>query len=514
MAAGRGEFFRSLMKGLERTPSQPCPERAHEFGGIEKLGVGRGKTGQCKTVMKKRRPPRKNSPGLHVNMRVVYRIQETKTEDSGKNYVESLPSEVLLKIVSYLDASSLFCISLVNKLFYQLATDNLIWQKMYVAEFGFQTWTPKLGIETVEVKEEPEVMAHGHWKKMYFRGITHPGLMQWRRELKDVCPRMGLPVQIKRVLRTLVDWELSVSDCFGQTVTLELSQTFLLRSSMTICWSDCCFPKYRNIRSIQLYGVRKPPTVGCRIKKSRWRSLIMAQEVTTHPHHVLGKDRLVKLIFLSPAFIVGVWRGHDVVAFIMVALHFHRLVERSLLGSPVCAYVELPTTPYVGMSDPNFGLHGYTLHFALHNTVTEVMSAQFDQLSCHKRQIQGGLVELKAISECELSQQRPLSGDLRLCWRSKTQEGSVESCCWMTLTLLDEFQKPVWCVSAPSGNRRVQQNSSLEGGDENFLMDYRDREGAVEMKLIWLKQHQQFFVVSLVVHVAVFMVNRHFGTEY
>ncbi|XP_053718901.1 F-box only protein 15-like [Synchiropus splendidus] len=502
MAAGRGEFFRSLMAALERIPSQPCPGRLRECGDLEKL------TGQRGAVMKTRREQLKKSRGPLV------KIQGSKTEGCGKIHIESLPTEALLKIVSYLDASSLFCVSMVNKLFYRLATDNLIWKKIYMAEFGFQTWTPKLGNETVEVREEPEVMPDGHWKKIYFRGITGQGLIQWRRELKDICPHLGLPVQTKRVLRTLVNWELSVSDCFGQTMTVELSQTFLLSSSMTICWNDCDFLKYHNIRNIQLYGVKKPPVMGCQVMKSKWRSLITAQDVTSHPRHILGKDRFVKLIFLAPAFIVGVWRGHDVVAFIMVALHFHRLVERSLLGSPVCAYVELPSEAYVGMSDPNFGLHGYTLHFALHNTVTEVMFAQFNQLSCRKYQIRRGLVELMAISERKPSQQRPLSGDLRLCWRTKTLEGSVKKCCWMTLTLLDEFQKPVWCVSAPSGIRMVHQNSSLVGCDENFLMDYRDREGAVKMKLIWLKQQQQFFVVSLAVYVAVFKVNRHFGTQY
>lgn len=35
-----------------------------------------------------------------------------------------LPSEVLIKILSYLDASALFTISHVNKLFYQFASDK------------------------------------------------------------------------------------------------------------------------------------------------------------------------------------------------------------------------------------------------------------------------------------------------------------------------------------------------------------------------------------------------------
>lgn len=49
-------------------------------------------------------------------------------------------------------------------------------------------------------------------------------------------------------------------------------------------------------------------------------------------------------------------------------------------GSP---YSEAVDRPPVDNSDPEFGLHGYTLHFVLHNTGTEIMSGHFRDLSCH-----------------------------------------------------------------------------------------------------------------------------------
>lgn len=44
--------------------------------------------------------------------------------DQTSNLFFRLPSEILVKILLYLDASSLFCITHVSKLFHQLASDK------------------------------------------------------------------------------------------------------------------------------------------------------------------------------------------------------------------------------------------------------------------------------------------------------------------------------------------------------------------------------------------------------
>lgn len=55
-----------------------------------------------------------------------------------------------------------------------------------------------------------------------------------------------------------------------------------------------------------------------------------------------------------------------------------------ILFVPPCSpYSEPVDLPSVDKLDPEFGLHGYTLHFVLHNTSTEIMSGHFRQLSCH-----------------------------------------------------------------------------------------------------------------------------------
>ncbi|XP_042336863.1 F-box only protein 15-like, partial [Plectropomus leopardus] len=246
-----------------------------------------------------------------------------------------LPYEILLKILSYLDASSLSCISHVSKLFYRLSNDDVMWQRIYMSEFENQTWKLKLWSGDVATKDDPaavEGRSTGHWKRMYFRTMAGKEMKMWSREMKDVSPYTGLPKQTEWVLRSLnVSWELTVSDFGGHEITVKQSRVFFFESSVIVRWNGGMLPKYHKIKNIQLFGVRQDTL------KSRpgWRSLIVELDKRGPRAYCIGKDKLIKLMHLQPGFIVGVWRGQDGVAFIMVSLHFHRLVERSLLGSPV-----------------------------------------------------------------------------------------------------------------------------------------------------------------------------------
>uniref|UniRef100_A0A3Q1JLI2 F-box domain-containing protein n=1 Tax=Anabas testudineus TaxID=64144 RepID=A0A3Q1JLI2_ANATE len=368
-----------------------------------------------------------------------------------------LPSEILIKILSYLDASSLFCISHVSKLFHQLANDDVMWQKIYMSEYGSQTWKPKL--DDAAAKEDPvevEDWSAGHWKKMYFRAVAGQEVNKWRRELRDISPYTGLPRQTERVLRSLnVSWELTVCDCRGQKSTLEPSRTYFFESSVIVRWNGGTFPNYHHIHNIQLHGVRKETLKTPEDKKPGWRSLILKRDLKTHPGRFIGKDRLIKLMHLQPGVIIGIWRGQSSVAFIVATLHFHKLVEKSLLGSSVWV-----------------------------------------------------------IDRTNLSQHRSLSGNVKLPWWSEELEGSVENCCIMTLTLLDDFQKPFWCVSSPISITMAKQPLSFHYSGEHYLMRYHSPDGQVKMTLVWLEEQKQFFLISLTLYISVLKVSNHFGREY
>ncbi|XP_051247716.1 F-box only protein 15-like isoform X2 [Dicentrarchus labrax] len=439
MAAGRGEFFRSFLEGLEKKPEQPAPARGQPGPGrgkpgpgAQQPGPGGGKTGDRRW---QRRP--KAAPSS-VSSWPERGTEKNKAYFPKMNLMERLPSEILIKILSYLDASSLSCIGHVSKLFHHLANDENL----------------------------------------------------------------------------NVSWELTVCDCWGRENTLVQSRAYFFESSVIVRWSGGSFPEYQYISNIQLHGVRKETLKSPGVRKPGWRSLILKLDMKCQRGRFLGKDRLIKLIHLSPGFIVGVWRGLSAVAFIMVSLHFHRLVEKSLLGSPVCPYSEPVDLPRVDNSDSEFGLHGYTLHFVLHNTGTEIMSGHFRQLSCCRVQIQRGLLELKVINRTNLSQHRSLSGNIKMPWKSEALEGSVESCCIITLTLLDEFQKPFWCVSSPIRAKNAKKKLTFDYSGEHFLMEYLSAEGQVKMKLVWLKEQKQFFLISLAVYIPVYKVNKHFSRKY
>ncbi|XP_039647046.1 F-box only protein 15-like isoform X3 [Perca fluviatilis] len=443
MAAGRGEFFRSFQESfesLEKKPTQPALGRRQPVRGRGKPGPGGIQSGQTGGKRRKRRP--KAAPSSVSGNSLSFpqpRPKENKasspkikTSPSKENLLERLPSEILVKILSYLDPSSLSCISHVSKLFYQLANDDAVWHKIYTSEFGSQTWKPKALAGDAAQKVDPvegevEDRSPGRWKKMYFRTLAGQEVNKWRRELRyDNSPYTGLPRQTERVLRNLnVSWELTLCDYRGREITMEQSRAYFFESSVVVRWSGPSFLTYPQISSIQLYGVRKETLKSPKARRPGWRSLIIKQD-TRVPVRYIGKDKLVKLRHLRPCFLIGTWRANHGIAFIMVSLHFHKLVEKSLLGSPVCPFSEPVDPPPADNSDPDFGLHGYTLHFVLHNTGAEIMSGHFRELSCRTIQIRAGLVELRVINRTNLSEHRPLSGNIKMPWKSEELEGVVE----------------------------------------------------------------------------------------
>ncbi|KAG8009421.1 F-box only protein 15, partial [Nibea albiflora] len=419
---------------------------------------------------------------------------------SSQNFMERLPSEVLIKILSYLDASALFTVSHVNKLFYQFANDNALWNKIYVAKFSKNKKLkrapcldePLRNTATVEVPDRPA----GYWKWRCFRAAR--GTNKWQKHLGLISRHTGLPSQTEQVLRNLhVTWELEVSVKSGHESTHELSCFQFCETAVTLWWSvGDCLPSYQQISTLQLHGVRRIALNCPGLKKPGWRSLMtkLDMQTPTKNAQVIGQDRLVELKLLQPGIIIGVWRDQCSVAFIVFTLHFHRLVERSIEGSSVCPYVEPTIKPPFDDIDPEYGLHGYQLHIVLHDTVCKIMSGSFSQLFCRRTQICDGLIQLTAINRTDLSQHTLMSGNITLPWRCEALQGAVQNCCIMSLTLLDEFKRPFWCVSSPVSMTLEKTPVSYDYDGEHFLIHYQDSDGQVKMELVWMKEQKQFFL--------------------
>uniref|UniRef100_A0A8C7PF04 F-box domain-containing protein n=1 Tax=Oncorhynchus mykiss TaxID=8022 RepID=A0A8C7PF04_ONCMY len=401
-----------------------------------------------------------------------------------QNHIEHLPPEILMKILWNLDASSLYCIGYVNKLLYKLAKNNAMWRKIYSAKYGE---SKKLKAKHMdEVVEKLSVMkVHerpgGYWRRLYFRTIAGYNHTKWLKELRTINPFTGLPSHTERVLREQrVAWEITVRDRSVCEGTFEQSHTYYSDSSVTLCWTNGSWPAFHQLSTIQLHGVKRVPLKCPSAIKPGWRSLMAQLDIDTisKSSQVIGGDRLVKLVLLSPGIVIGIWRGQSSIAFVMATFHYHRLLERSLLGSSVCPYNIPENRPLFDDVDPNYGLHGYTLHITLHNTVTEIMSGHFPQLFCRKGQINEGFIQLNAIIRSNQSQQTPLSARVSLPWRSDALEGTVKNCCMMSLTLLDESQIPFWCVSTPVSMVLANEEPfSYDYQGQHFLIKYKDAEG-------------------------------------
>ncbi|XP_074554525.1 F-box only protein 15-like isoform X2 [Halichoeres trimaculatus] len=347
-----------------------------------------------------------------------------------ENFIERLPPELLMKILSYLDASSLLNVIFVSKRFHQIASENDVWRKLYTSEFGSQTWKPKLAhcaAKDVDF-EEPRDLPAGHWRRMYLNTVTGREMYKFRKHLRILSPLTGLPMLTEMVLRTLnLNWELTVSEKNGREHVLMQSQLFFQKSSMIVCWSGVGLLKYYHIRTLQVHAVRVQAQTGLKEKKLGWHSLIFKVDLEAQSYGLIGSDNLIKVMHVAPGLMVVIWRADNTVVFIAVCLHFHKLVERSLLGFPSSPYTELDHG-LVDTSVPERGLHGYTLNFTLHQTSTEIMSGCFHPLCCHRGRIRygSGMIKLKAIDKADQSQHRPLPGNIGLCWSGGGLECSVE----------------------------------------------------------------------------------------
>uniref|UniRef100_A0A8C1WMC7 Zgc:161973 n=1 Tax=Cyprinus carpio TaxID=7962 RepID=A0A8C1WMC7_CYPCA len=496
MATGLVEFLlslrRGLVKGEQNSPARGGP-RVGEFA------RARRRRDDTSTPTPLQREPCKTRPAF-----------ELCAKGSHGNYMERLPSEIILKIFSFLDASSLFNISFVNKRFHDLANSNALWSVLYASEIEKKMWRPpvsmiKEAVSSTVVEEKPA----GYWKKLLLREMAGYKDTMWKTELKHMNPHTGMPALTEHVLRRLdIQWEITLTNRHGRESVYKQTHTFFEDSSVTVCWSQGAWPHMCTLNSLQLHGIMCPasPSPG---DKPRWRSLIRKTALQRTGHWLFfGADRLVKVLQFDKGIIIGLWRGNWKIAFIMVNLHFHKLIERSLLGSRYCPYIPADDNEV----DPDCSRHGYTLHIVLHNPVRQIMCQRFSPLYTRRVMPQRELVQLIAIDFANVSEHMPVA-KISLPWQAEGLKGEVERCCMMTLTVLDEAQRPFWCVSSTVKMYSRQRVLDLEYEGEQFIVLHEDAEGKVKMTFVWMEEVQHYFLVQLVTVFPSAKVKRHFSGE-
>ncbi|XP_078009673.1 F-box only protein 15 isoform X4 [Phascolarctos cinereus] len=377
-----------------------------------------------------------------------------KSSSKLSMHIEGMPSEILLKIFSYLDAVTLLCIGCVNKRFYSLANDNFIWYRIYSASFS-----PKRSNWEMNAVEKTAVsLSHtslhdketGYWKKKYIVKQIAAGKTAVTQLLKPVNPYTGLPVKTKEALRPR-----------RRSLVAEYNLTNLTKSTS------------------------------------------------------IGSDRLIRTFCLNPGLLVGLWKKEKEMAFVMANLHFHLLVERSTLGSATVPYMLPPHIPFLDDIDQQYGLHGYQLHVDMHSGGSSYLCGTFRNLFSRKDFIKNGYMKLIVISFKNNAQHLPLIGKVGLCWKTDVFAGCIQNCYMMDVTLLDETEKPFWCFSSPVCMRPATRPSDFFNyRGHHFYVTYIDSVGKVNLELVWMEETEEYYVVSLALYLRIEKVNSWFGTNY
>ncbi|XP_055987499.1 F-box only protein 15, partial [Sorex fumeus] len=437
--------------------------------------------------------------------------------------LDSLPSEILLQILSYLDAVTLLAAGCVNRRFYHLASDNFIWAKIYSVAFApkkshwrgssVETMTECVHSLSVEAREA------GYWKKEYISKQIASVKAALAQILKPVNPYTGLPAKTKEALRISgLGWVIILRETCGKEHVLDHADLSINESSVTVMWYGKYWPQRATLATLDLCGVtpvfmdrsQPPPKAG-----PRWHSLIAKYNLSHLTEStMIGCDRLVRIFCLQPGLLVGLWQRDEELAFVMANLHFHRIVERSTLGSATVPH-EVPLHVPLVDDSPECGLQGYQLHVDMHSGGVFSLCGMFRNLFTRKGHIEDGYVKLIVISLKNDTEHLPLIGKVGLSWKTNAFDGYIENCSILDITVLDERGRPFWCLSSPVSMAPVPVPSDgPHFSGRSYCVDYVDAEGRVHVELVWVEETEEFFIVSLVLFLSTAKVNRWFGTRH
>ncbi|XP_077737395.1 F-box only protein 15 isoform X3 [Canis aureus] len=442
MATGRGRLLLQHWRGLLALHWPP--------GGV---GAAPGLAGEAPGPAGFRKRPGTSYAGTATLKQCARRGRHYKQPSADHPAsLESMPSEILLKIFSYLDAVTLLCTGCVNRRFYHLANDNFIWIRIYSTAFSpkISNWqvnsaektTVSMNLLSVEDKEA------GYWKKEYIAKQRASVKAALARVLKPVNPYTGLPVKTKEALRISgLGWVIILKEKNGKEYIMQHIDLLINDSSVTIIWYGRNWPQLATLSTLDLCGV-------------------------------------------TPVF-----------------------RDRSKPPSKNGPYELPPHTPLLD-DNPEYGLHGYQLHVDMHSGGVFYLCGTFRNLFTKKGSIENGYVKLVVIRFKNNTEHLPLIGKVGLSWRTDVFNGCIKSCSIMDITLLDEYGKPFWCLSSP-----VCMRSSVPSDGPNFLgqtycVDYVDSEGKVHVELVWIKETEEYFIVSLVLYLKIAKINHWFGTAY
>lgn len=83
-----------------------------------------------------------------------------------------------------------------------------------------------------------------------------------------------------------------------------------------------------------------------------------------------------------------------------------------------------------------------------------------------------------------------------------------QNCCVMTVSVLDEAHRPVWCVSSSTAlllNYSHMVQETYDG--DQLVMRYDNKDGKLKMSLVWMQDLQLYFLIGLHIWIRMEKVN-------
>ncbi|KAG9479120.1 hypothetical protein GDO78_012666, partial [Eleutherodactylus coqui] len=402
----------------------------------------------------------------------------------------------------------------------------VIWYRIYISSWKVnQRW--KYDSEHLLQKKlrdtaisDPEL---GYWKKIFVRELMmtrEKNVTQIMKSVKRYSSGDASVNMQKAVKNSGLTWALTFLDVYGKETVLEHTDVSFRDSSLTLTWNSYIWPELQSLRKIQLHGITPVLTDKCykTIKNGLQRLSLIAEYDLKKGRNLgkyIGQDMHVKLFHLHPYLILGLWRNGPEIAFVMGTIHYHQLLEKSFLGSAESPYTFPPHVPILDDVDPEYGLHGYQLHIDLYSGPRTYLCKTFRGLFCRKDYIKNGYLRITAIGLLKNRMHAPLAGTVSFLWKTLTFSGSIQNCFLMDVTVLDESEKPYWCLSAPVQLCEGKSSETLyDLMGQSFDLNYRDDIGRVHAELIWMKETEEHYVINLVLYLNTEKVNSYFGTNY
>ncbi|CAI9737934.1 F-box only protein 15-like [Octopus vulgaris] len=442
--------------------------------------------------------------------------------------IETFPDEILFKIFKYLPILDLLTCSLVNKHWCIIATDNLLWQDIYHKYVGL-----------LDKKETQSCQEQGYWKKLCISKTVDLRNHKVLSLLRKVHLYTGLVKNTEAAIRKAgITWRLCLGSaesnsgkwkhCVKSQYCHELhcQDMFFHSMSVVVCFSGYNAPPLNSINTVHVFSINpiffhkdgRPVLDGPHQKSLLLeisRNFDWSKQLSVD--NIIGSDNIVTLHHIPlQGLLFATWKEGGELSFIVACFHFHKLVQRCLLGTSSRPYI--PSFPNVLEDDidPTFGLHHYQLTLELSGMQTSYYLQHFNGLQCQLGNISEGHAHFIVIKPENSYDYTPLSSKLNLSWKTDSLKGVVQDVCLLHITVLEEREEIFWSVSTPVRYQEKKTNDApsfdLDTGCTRYI-SYKDDRGQLYMEMNKCEDGR-VYVTNLQLSLSLDAVNQWFGTSY